>query len=89
MICAILDEAMPRSPHRPREKLIEFVTDRPGHDLRYAVDDTKIRRELAWEPKETLVTGLKKTVQWYLDNRDWWEKIRSGVYQGERLGNIR
>jgi dTDP-glucose 4,6-dehydratase len=89
MICAILDEALPRSPHRPHEKLIEFVTDRPGHDLRYAVDDTKIRRELQWEPKETLATGVKKTVQWYLDNRDWWEKIRSGVYQGERLGNIR
>jgi dTDP-glucose 4,6-dehydratase len=89
MICAILDDALPHSPHRPHEKLIEFVTDRPGHDLRYAVDDAKIRRELAWEPKETLATGLEKTVRWYLDNRDWWEKIRSGVYQGERLGKIR
>ena len=86
MICAILDEALPQSPHRPHEKLIEFVADRPGHDLRYAVDDAKIRRELGWAPQETLATGLKKTVHWYLDNRDWWEKIRSGVYQGERLG---
>ena len=86
MLCAILDEALPRSLHRPHEKLIEFVTDRPGHDLRYAVDDEKIRRELGWQPQETLATGLKKTVAWYLDNRDWWQKIRSGVYQGERLG---
>ncbi|HEX3971022.1 MAG TPA: dTDP-glucose 4,6-dehydratase [Stellaceae bacterium] len=88
MICAILDEAL-RSPLRPHERLIEFVTDRPGHDLRYAVDDAKIRRELQWEPKETLETGLKKTVHWYLDNRDWWEKIRNGVYHGERLGKVR
>ena len=89
MICSILDEAFPGSPHSPHEKLVEFVTDRPGHDLRYAVDDAKIRRELGWQPKETLATGLKKTVNWYLDNRDWWEKIRSGVYRGERLGKIR
>ena len=88
MICAILDDALPRSPHRPHEKLIEFVVDRPGHDLRYAVDDAKIRRELQWRPKETLASGLKKTVQWYLDNRAWWEKIRSGSYRGERLGKI-
>lgn len=86
MICAILDQALPRSPHRPHEKLIEFVTDRPGHDLRYAVDDKKLRSELGWTPQETLATGLKKTVHWYLDNRDWWEKIRSGGYRGERLG---
>jgi dTDP-glucose 4,6-dehydratase len=89
MLCAILDEALPRSPHRPHDKLIEFVADRPGHDLRYAVDDAKIRRELSWQPQETLATGLKKTVQWYLDNRGWWEKIRSGVYRGERLGTVR
>ncbi|HEX4193051.1 MAG TPA: dTDP-glucose 4,6-dehydratase [Stellaceae bacterium] len=89
MICTILDEALPDSPHRPHERLIEFVTDRPGHDLRYAVDDAKIRRELQWAPKETLESGLKKTVHWYLDNRDWWEKIRGGGYRGERLGKIR
>jgi dTDP-glucose 4,6-dehydratase len=89
MICGILDEAFPTAPHCPHEKLVEFVTDRPGHDLRYAVDDAKLRRELGWQPKETLETGLKKTVQWYLDNRGWWEKLRSGGYQGERLGKIR
>jgi dTDP-glucose 4,6-dehydratase len=86
MICAILDELLPQSPHRPHERLIEFVADRPGHDLRYAVDDTKIRDELGWRPKESLASGLRKTVAWYLDNRQWWEPIRSGVYRGERLG---
>jgi len=86
MICAILDDELPRAPHRPHESLIEFVADRPGHDLRYAVDDAKLRRELLWRPQETLATGLRKTVRWYLDNRAWWEKIRSGVYHGERLG---
>ncbi len=89
MICAILDDELPRSPHRPHEKLIEFVADRPGHDLRYSVDDRKIRRELGWTPRESLATGLRKTVRWYLDNRPWWELIRSGVYRGERLGQIR
>jgi dTDP-glucose 4,6-dehydratase len=89
MICSILDDLLPHSPYRPHEKLIEFVADRPGHDLRYAVDDTKIREELGWQPQETLATGLKKTVEWYLDNRAWWESIRSGVYQGERLGQVR
>jgi dTDP-glucose 4,6-dehydratase len=87
-ICAILDEELPASPHRPHENLIEFVTDRPGHDLRYAVDDRKIRRELGWKPAESLATGLRRTVRWYLDNRAWWEPIRSGVYRGERLGNV-
>jgi dTDP-glucose 4,6-dehydratase len=86
-LCAILDEALPRSPHRPHARLIEFVADRPGHDLRYAVDDGKMRAELGWRPQETLETGLAKTVRWYIDNRAWWEPIRSGVYRGERLGN--
>lgn len=86
LLCALLDEALPRSAHRPHEKLITFVPDRPGHDLRYAIDDSKLRRELGWRPTETLATGLKKTVRWYLDNRAWWEPIRSGVYRGERLG---
>ena len=85
-ICAILDEELPTSPHRPHQNLIEFVTDRPGHDLRYAVDDRKIRRELGWKPVENLATGLRRTVRWYLDNRAWWEPIRNGVYRGERLG---
>jgi dTDP-glucose 4,6-dehydratase len=86
LLCAHLDEALPQSPHRPHQKLITFVSDRPGHDLRYAIDDSKLRRELGWGPTETLATGLKRTVRWYLDNRAWWEPIRSGVYRGERLG---
>ncbi len=86
LICAILDEELPGSPHRPHERLITFVEDRPGHDWRYAIDDAKLRRELAWRPVESLATGLRKTVRWYLDNRSWWEPIRSGTYRGERLG---
>jgi dTDP-glucose 4,6-dehydratase len=87
MLCALLDEELPQSPHRPHAQLITFVADRPGHDLRYAVDDGKLRRNFGWRPVESLETGLRKTVRWYLDNRDWWEPIRSGVYRGERLGN--
>jgi dTDP-glucose 4,6-dehydratase len=85
-ICAILDEELPDSPHRPHEQLIRLVADRPGHDLRYAIDDSKLRRELGWQPREDLESGLRKTVRWYLANRDWWEPIRSGRYRGERLG---
>jgi dTDP-glucose 4,6-dehydratase len=85
-LCAILDDELPQSPHRPHERLITFVDDRPGHDLRYAMDDAKIRRELGWRPAESLATGLRRTVRWYLDNRQWWEPIRSGRYRGERLG---
>jgi len=88
-ICAILDEELPDAPHRPHAQLIEFVTDRPGHDLRYAIDDRKIRAELGWRPTESLETGLRKTVRWYIDNRAWWQPIRSGVYRGERLGRAR
>ncbi len=85
-LCAILDEELPTSSHRPHERLIAFVEDRPGHDLRYAMDDAKIRGELGWRPAESLATGLRRTVRWYLDNRAWWEPIRSGRYRGERLG---
>jgi dTDP-glucose 4,6-dehydratase len=85
-LCALLDDAMPHSPHRPHDRLISFVADRPGHDLRYAIDDSKLRRELGWRPMESLDSGLRKTVRWYLDNRTWWEPIRSGIYRGERLG---
>jgi dTDP-glucose 4,6-dehydratase len=70
-LCAILDEAVPNSPNTPHEALIQFVPDRPGHDRRYAMDITKIRDELGWEPAYTLETGLEKTVKWYLDNADW------------------
>jgi dTDP-glucose 4,6-dehydratase len=89
MLCVILDDELPASPHRPHEQLIAFVADRPGHDLRYAVDDGKIRSELGWAPAETLMSGLRRTVRWYLDNRAWWEPIRSGIYGGERLGIAR
>jgi dTDP-glucose 4,6-dehydratase len=85
-ICALVDELSPDAVIGPRERLITFVTDRPGHDMRYAIDGSKIERELGWRPRETFETGLRKTVRWYLDNRRWWERVRSGVYRGERLG---
>lgn len=84
-ICGILDELLPTSPHRPHEQLIRFVDDRPGHDLRYAIDASKIRRELGWEPQETFESGLRRTVEWYLANGAWVKAIR-GRYRGERLG---
>jgi dTDP-glucose 4,6-dehydratase len=83
-LCGLLDRVHPdRAPHA---ELIRFVADRPGHDLRYAIDATKIGSELGWEPRETFESGLKKTVHWYMDNRAWWERILSGVYRTERLG---
>jgi dTDP-glucose 4,6-dehydratase len=87
-ICTILDEIVPDDQIGPRQNLIAFVKDRPGHDQRYAIDAAKISRDLAWIPQETFETGLRKTVRWYLDNRPWWERIRSGVYRGERLGTV-
>jgi dTDP-glucose 4,6-dehydratase len=84
-ICALMDELVPDAVG-PRERLISFVADRPGHDLRYAIDARKIRRELGWAPQETFESGLRKTVAWYLTNRSWWERIRANVYRGERLG---
>jgi dTDP-glucose 4,6-dehydratase len=85
-VCAILDGIAPDHSIGPRRNLITFVQDRPGHDQRYAIDPAKIRREFGWQPQETFETGLAKTVRWYLENRQWWERIRTGVYQGERLG---
>jgi dTDP-glucose 4,6-dehydratase len=85
-ICSILDELVPHDSIKDRKKLIEHVTDRPGHDMRYAIDASKIERTLGWKPKETFETGLKKTVQWYLDNKTWWENILNGSYNIERLG---
>ncbi len=67
-------------------QLISFVTDRPGHDARYAIDATKISRELNWQPKQDNHSGFRKTVQWYLDNQDWWQNILSGDYRLDRLG---
>lgn len=86
MICDILDELLPSSPYKPHKNLITFVTDRPGHDQRYAIDASKIQRELGWIPEETFETGLRKTVQWYLEQREWWQRVRDGRYRGERLG---
>ncbi|RLA76533.1 MAG: dTDP-glucose 4,6-dehydratase [Epsilonproteobacteria bacterium] len=83
-ICDILDKKVPAD--KPYKNLITFVTDRPGHDIRYAIDASKIARELGWEPKETFETGLEKTVQWYLENSDWWHAVQDGSYQRERLG---
>ena len=80
-ICALLDERRSRADGRPHDSLIEFVTDRPGHDRRYAIDDTRIATELGWSPKESFESGLARTVDWYLDNPDWVEQVRSGAYR--------
>lgn len=87
-LCDLLDELVATKPEgvtRFRD-LITFVTDRPGHDMRYAIDAGKIERELGWRPQETFESGLRKTVQWYLQNESWWRSILDGSYQGERLG---
>jgi dTDP-glucose 4,6-dehydratase len=84
-ICDLLDELQPRAAGSYREQ-ITFVTDRPGHDLRYAIDASKIERELGWTPQETFPSGLRKTVRWYLDNLDWCRRVQDGSYQRERLG---
>ncbi|MBD9656080.1 dTDP-glucose 4,6-dehydratase [Pseudomonas sp. PDM12] len=84
-ICDLLDELQPRAAGSYREQ-VTFVTDRPGHDLRYAIDASKIERELGWTPAETFPSGLRKTVRWYLDNLDWCRRVQDGSYQRERLG---
>ena len=86
-ICAVMDELAPRT-RRPHSELITFVQDRPGHDLRYAIDPSKIIGELGWQPRESFESGLRKTVEWYLANRSWWERIRAKGYRGERLGVV-
>jgi len=86
-ICSILDELKPRNNGQSYSDLITYVTDRPGHDFRYAIDATKIKNELEWQPKETFETGIRKTIQWYLENEDWWRKIQDGTYSQERLGS--
>ena len=82
-ICTLLDEMLPGRAHAD---LISFVADRPGHDLRYAIDSTKLRNQLGWTPQEDFESGLEKTVRWYLDNKGWWERVLSGAYRTERLG---
>lgn len=90
-ICTLLDELAPRRGAGAQQggayaELISFVADRPGHDLRYAIDASKIERELGWTPQETFASGLRKTVRWYLDNLDWCRRVQDGSYQRERLG---
>ena len=80
-ICSVLDELRPNDPVVPHQNLIKFVTDRPGHDRRYAIDATKIERELGWKPRETFETGTRKTIQWYLDNGLWIQNVTSGSYR--------
>jgi dTDP-glucose 4,6-dehydratase len=80
-VCALLDELSPRTGGKPYREQITFVTDRPGHDRRYAIDARKIERELGWKPAETFDTGIRKTVQWYLDNQDWVNSVQSGSYR--------
>ena len=98
LLCNILDELVPLSGQsssmssspsiKTYRDLIVYVTDRPGHDLRYAIDASRIRDELGWTPTETAKTGFRKTVQWYLDNKEWWQAILDGSYQLERLGSV-
>ena len=85
-ICRLLDEMLPNNANRPHERLIQFVTDRPGHDARYAIDASKVRDELGWRPRHDFDAGLRDTVRWFLENRGWWERVMSGAYRGERLG---
>jgi dTDP-glucose 4,6-dehydratase len=90
-VCSILDELVPCKHNNitKYEELITYVIDRAGHDARYAIDATKISNELGWTPDETITTGIKKTVHWYLDNNIWCDRVKGGTYQGERLGVIK
>ncbi|MEH0699330.1 dTDP-glucose 4,6-dehydratase [Vibrio owensii] len=89
-ICTLLEELVPNKPSGVKEyaDLITYVSDRPGHDVRYAIDATKIERELGWKPEETFDSGIRKTVEWYLENKIWWSRVLDGSYAGERLGVI-
>ena len=85
-ICDLLDELRPSPTLGSRRSLVRFVADRPGHDFRYSIDASKLRNELYWQPEESFEAGLRATVRWYLENQHWWERVRNGVYRGERLG---
>jgi dTDP-glucose 4,6-dehydratase len=87
-ICGLLEELVPNKPQGvdAYENLITYVADRPGHDVRYAIDASKIEQELDWKPEETFETGMRKTVQWYLENQGWWQRVLNGRYQLDRLG---
>jgi dTDP-glucose 4,6-dehydratase len=86
MICDLVDALRPGAGGESCRRLITFVDDRPGHDLRYAIDASKAARELGWTPQESFASGLRKTVAWYLEHEDWWRGILARRYQGERLG---
>ncbi|MGH6633777.1 MAG: GDP-mannose 4,6-dehydratase, partial [Sphingopyxis sp.] len=86
-ICDLMDAMAPKD--RSHRDLISFVTDRPGHDHRYAIDATKTENEIGWKARYDFDSGIEKTVRWYLENRDWWEPIRNKVYAGERLGTLK
>jgi len=85
-ICALLDKLVPNSQYVPHESLITYVADRPGHDLRYAIDADKIAKDLGWLPQETFESGIEKTIHWYLENTEWCQNVQDGSYQRERLG---
>ena len=87
LICRIMDEVIPDGVGG-RERLISLVADRPGHDLRYALDSSRLQRELSWSPRESFESGLRRTVTWYLNRRDWWQPLVNNVYRGQRLGQI-
>jgi dTDP-glucose 4,6-dehydratase len=88
-LCDLLEELVPAKPDgvQAYRDLITFVKDRPGHDVRYAIDSSKIADELGWRPEETFVSGMRKTVEWYLSNQNWWQRVLSGDYQLNRIGD--
>ena len=94
IICSLLEELAPPAPRHScgsrnlvsYHDLITFVKDRPGHDLRYAIDANKIEQELGWKPEQTFDSGIRKTVEWYLNNKEWWSRVQDGSYSRERLG---
>jgi dTDP-glucose 4,6-dehydratase len=87
-VCDLVDEMQHGSQRKPSRELVEHVADRPGHDRRYAIDASKLRRELGWEPQHDFDSALRLTVQWYLDNPKWVERVTSGKYQRQRLGLV-
>ena len=90
-ICDLLEIHAPNKPDGVinYKDLISFVKDRPGHDLRYAINASKIKVELGWEPQETFESGMDKTVKWYLENKKWWQRVLDGNYQLERIGDVK
>ena len=85
-ICEILDDKIPRENKETYKMLIQYVEDRPGHDFRYAINSDKIKKDLGWVPEESFKSGIEKTINWYLENSNWWEKIQKKTYNQNRLG---